>query len=173
MPIPQLKPTAMNHLHAYWRMEYVTQEKSPETRRPFVDLPKMDDDKATLIIARESHSFIIMNRYPYNPGHLLILPYREIPDIEDLTAEERVCFTDTTIKAKRLLKAALKPGGFNIGINLGEAAGAGIPRHLHQHVVPRWTGDTNFMPVLGSTRVLPQSLEAMWDHLKSVCEKLD
>ena len=163
----------MDHLHAYWRMEYITQEKPPEARSPFVDLPKMNDDKATLIIARERHSFILMNRYPYTAGHLLILPYREIPDIEDLTAEERVCFTDTTIKAKRLLKTALKPDGFNIGINLGAAAGAGIPKHLHQHVVPRWTGDTNFMPVLGSTRVLPQSLEAMWDHLNSVCEKLD
>jgi ATP adenylyltransferase len=114
-----------------------------------------------------------MNRYPYNAGHLLVLPYREVPDIEDLSREERVCFFETTLRAKRLLKAALNPNGFNIGINLGEAGGAGIPKHLHQHVVPRWTGDTNFMPVVGSTRVLPQALEAMWDHLKSVCEKLD
>ncbi len=163
----------MEHLHAYWRMEYVAQEKSPGDRRPFVDLPKSNDDKASLILSREAHSFILMNRYPYNPGHLLVLPYRELPDIEDLSSDERTCFFDTTIKAKRLLKAALKPNGFNIGINLGEAGGAGIPKHLHQHVVPRWTGDTNFMPVVGSTRVLPQSLEAMWDHLKSVCEKLD
>lgn len=163
----------MNHLHAYWRMEYVAQEKSPKDRHPFVDLPKLENDKASLIVSRERFSFILMNRYPYNPGHLLVLPYREIPDIEDLSDEERVCFFDTTIKAKRLLIAALKPNGFNIGINLGEAGGAGIPRHLHQHVVPRWTGDTNFMPVVGSTRVLPQSLDAMWDHLKSVCEKLD
>lgn len=163
----------MEHLHAYWRMEYVTQEKSPQDRRPFVDLPKSNDDKASLILSREKFSFILMNRYPYNAGHLLVLPYREVPDIEDLSLEERVCFFETTVKAKRLLKAALNPNGFNIGINLGEAGGAGIPKHLHQHVVPRWTGDTNFMPVVGSTRVLPQALETMWDHLKSVCEKLD
>lgn len=154
-------------------MEYVAQEKSPQDRRPFVDLPKSNNDKASLILSREEHSFILMNRYPYNAGHLLILPYREVPDIEDLTETERVCFFDTTIKAKRILKAALNPNGFNIGINLGEAGGAGIPRHLHQHIVPRWTGDTNFMPVVGSARVLPQALEVMWDHLKSVCEKLD
>lgn len=154
-------------------MEYVAQEKSPKDRRPFVELAQSNDDKASLILCRERLSFIIMNRYPYNPGHLLVLPFREIPDIEDLTPEERTCFFDTTLKAKRLLSAALKPNGFNIGINLGEAGGAGIPRHLHQHVVPRWNGDTNFMPVIGSTRVLPQSLEAMWKHLKSVCEKLD
>lgn len=163
----------MEHLHAYWRMEYVTQEKSPQDRRPFVDLPKSNDDKASLILSREKFSFILMNRYPYNAGHLLVLPYREVPDIEDLSPEERVCFFETTVRAKRLLKAALNPNGFNIGINLGEAGGAGIPKHLHQHVVPRWTGDTNFMPVVGSTRVLPQALETMWDHLKSVCEKLD
>lgn len=149
-------------------MDYVKQEKTPAQRRPFVDLPNMEDDRATLILSREKHSFILMNRYPYNAGHLLILPYREVPDLEDLSDEELLCFTKTTLKAKRLLAKALKPNGFNIGINLGEAAGAGVPKHLHQHVVPRWTGDTNFMPVLGSTRVLPQSLEAMWDHLKEI-----
>ncbi|MBD5781945.1 HIT domain-containing protein [Pelagicoccus sp. NFK12] len=161
----------MDHLHAYWRMEYVKQEKTPAQRRPFVDLPKMDNDKETLILSREEHSFILMNRYPYNAGHLLILPYREVPDLEDLSDEELLCFTKTTLKAKNLLAKALNPNGFNIGINLGEAAGAGVPKHLHQHVVPRWSGDTNFMPVLGSTRVLPQSLEAMWEHLKEVLKK--
>lgn len=146
-------------------MDYVKQEKTPAQRHPFVDLPALDNDKETLILSREKHSFILMNRYPYNAGHLLILPYREVPDLEDLSDEELLCFTKTTLKAKRLLAKALNPNGFNIGINLGEAAGAGVPKHLHQHVVPRWSGDTNFMPVLGSTRVLPQSLEAMWEHL--------
>ncbi|MEM9159618.1 MAG: HIT domain-containing protein [Verrucomicrobiota bacterium] len=162
----------MNFLHAYWRMEYVTQEKSPAERRPFKDLPSLDDDKSTLIISREKESFILMNRYPYNAGHLLVLPYREVPDLEDLKEEERICFMNSSIKAKKILKAALNPDGFNIGINLGEAAGAGIPRHLHLHVVPRWSGDTNFMPVLGSTRVLPTSLESMWDRLRSVADEL-
>lgn len=151
----------------------MAQEKAPKDRRPFVDLPKSDDDKASLIVSREKYTFILMNRYPYNAGHLLVLPYREVADIEDLNKNERHCFLESTIKAKRILKAAIKPDGFNIGINLGEAGGAGIPKHLHLHVVPRWKGDTNFMPVVGSTRVLPQSLEAMWNRLKSVCEKLD
>ena len=158
----------MEHLHAYWRMEYVKQDKSPSERRPFAELPKLDNDKENLVLSREAHSFILMNRYPYNAGHLLILPYREVPYLDDLSDEELLCFSKTTIKAKKLLQLALKPDGFNIGINLGEAAGAGVPLHLHQHVVPRWSGDTNFMPVLGETRVLPQSLAAMWDHLKGV-----
>ncbi len=151
----------------------MTQEKSPAQRRPFVELPDLNDDKATLIVSREAHSFILMNRYPYNAGHLLVLPRREVPQLEDLDDAERLCFINATIKAKRLLQRALKPDGFNIGINLGEAAGAGIPRHLHLHVVPRWNGDTNFMPVLGDTRVLPQSLETMWLHLTTTLATLD
>ena len=163
----------MEHLHAYWRMEYVKQETKPADRRPFVDLPKMDDDKGNLIVARERHSFVLMNRYPYNAGHLLILPYREVANLEDLSDDEMLCFTKTTLKAKRVLQIALKPDGFNIGLNLGSAAGAGVPKHLHQHVVPRWTGDTNFMPVLGDTRVLPQSLASLWEHLKATADSLD
>ena len=132
----------------------------------------MDNDKATLIISREEQSFIMMNRYPYNAGHLLVLPYREVPDIEDLNDKERICFFNATIKAKRILQEALKPDGFNVGINIGEAAGAGVPKHLHLHIVPRWKGDTNFMPVLGSTRVLPQSLNAMWEHLRATADAI-
>lgn len=149
------------------------QEKSPADRRPFVALPSLGDDKAALIVSREPHSFILMNRYPYNAGHLLVLPYREVPFPEDLSEEELLCFTKTTLKARRILNEALQPDGFNIGINLGEAAGAGIPKHLHQHVVPRWKGDTNFMPVLGDTRVLPQALDVMWEHLSATAARLD
>lgn len=152
-------------------MEYVAQEKTPAQRRPFVDLPKLDDKEA-LIVSREARSFILMNRYPYNAGHLLVLPYRETPNLEDLDPEERACFFDAAIKAKRILAKAIKPDGFNIGINLGEAGGAGVPGHVHLHVVPRWNGDTNFMPVLGDTRVLPQSLEAMWTRLHAVAQEL-
>ena len=147
-------------------MEYVAQEKAPKDRRPFVDLPKSDDDKTSLIVSREIYTFILMNRYPYNAGHLLVLPYREVADIEELNKEERHCFLESTIKAKRILKAAIKPDGFNIGINLGEAGGAGIPKHLHLHVVPRWKGDTNFMPVTGDVRVMPQSLDETYALLK-------
>ena len=161
-----------SNLHAYWRMEYVTQEKTPGERRPFVDLPKQTDDRASLIVSREKHSFLLLNRYPYNAGHMMILPYREVPNLEDLSDEERLCFLASTIKAQKILQKAVKPDGFNIGLNIGEAAGAGIPKHLHLHVVPRWDGDTNFMPVLGNARVLPLSLESMWEKLHQTAQEL-
>ena len=131
-------------------------------------IPKSDDDKANLIVSRALHLYSD-GRCPYNPGHLLVLPYREVADIEDLNKDEQNCFLESTIKAKRLLTTAIKPDGFNIGVNLAKPEGLEF-LHLHLHVVPRWNGDTNFMPVVGSTRVLPQSLEAMWDRLKSVRE---
>jgi len=162
----------MDHLHAYWRMEYVTQEAAPKTRRPFAELPQLDDDRAALIVHRAEKSFVLLNRYPYNAGHLMVIPYREVPDLEDLVEAERRCFFDTILFSKRLLERALKPDGFNIGLNLGEAAGAGVPRHLHMHIVPRWSGDTNFMPVVSSTRVLPQALDAMWEGLQAARQEL-
>ena len=106
-----------------------------------------------------------MNKFPYNCGHLLVIPLRQVADIEDLTSEERVEFFDAIIKAKQILKNAMNPDAFNVGFNLGAKAGAGIPEHLHCHVVPRWDGDTNFMPVISDTRVLPQAMDALWGKL--------
>jgi len=106
----------------------------------------------------------VLNRFPYNPGHLLAVPFREVTELEELTPAEGAALMAEIIFAKRLLAAALKPDGFNVGFNLGAAAGGSIP-HLHAHIVPRWNGDTNFMPVIGHTRTLPQSLEATWDRL--------
>ena len=114
--------------------------------------------------------FAVMNRYPYTNGHLLLLPYREVADYDALTPEERHELADATARAVGWLRAALAPDGFNVGMNLGAAAGAGIPRHLHLHVVPRWTGDTNFMPVVGQAKVIPEALETTWAKLRAAVE---
>ena len=111
-----------------------------------------------------------MNRYPYNAGHLLVLPFREVAELELLETEERHELMDLIIKAQQILTRALRPNGFNTGFNFGNAGGAGIPCHLHCHVVPRWEGDTNFMPVIGNTRVLPDSMDAMWERLNACLE---
>jgi len=155
-------------LHAYWRMDYIEAPRYPAAmRRPFTDLPALGDDKTALIVHRNRLSYLVLNRYPYNPGHLLAVPFREVADVDQLTAEERAEIFDEIVLAKRLLTAAMKPDGFNIGFNLGAAAGGSIT-HLHGHVVPRWNGDNNFMPVIGETRVLPQSLEVTWERLTTV-----
>jgi ATP adenylyltransferase len=158
----------MNHLHAYWRMEYIEAPKSGDSpATPFSDIPKATDEKAVHLLYRGALTYLVLNRYPYNAGHLLAIPYREAADLEDLSEDEANDLTRTIIKGKQILRQALNPDGFNIGFNLGAAAGAGIPRHLHCHIVPRWSGDTNFMPVLGGTRVLPTSLDAMWERLRT------
>jgi len=156
----------MNHLHAYWRMEYVESPK-PEKGgdNPFIKALNLDNDREALILHRSALSFIIMNKFPYNAGHLLVLPIREVAELEKLDENERSDLMNAVVHAKAILAKALNPDGFNIGFNFGRAAGAGIPSHLHAHIVPRWSGDTNFMPVLGDTRVLPESLEAMYQRL--------
>ena len=157
----------MNYLHAYWRMEYVEAPDKKKTKNlTFVELLAEDNDEANLILHRGPETFIIMNRYPYNAGHLMVLPNRKVADLEDLTVSERMEMLEQVIHGKQILTSAIKPGGFNVGINIGEAGGAGIPGHLHMHIVPRWEGDTNFMPVLGETRVLPTSLESLYKRLK-------
>jgi ATP adenylyltransferase len=162
----------MQQLHAYWRMEYIEAPRYPATmKRPFTDLPQMGDDKAALIIHRSQLSYLVLNRFPYNPGHLLAVPFREVVDIEELSAAERADLMEEVVFAKRVLTEAMKPDGVNIGFNLGSAAGGSIA-HLHGHIVPRWNGDNNFMPVIGQTRVLPQSLEATWDRLTAAVAKL-
>jgi ATP adenylyltransferase len=156
----------MQQLHAYWRMEYIEAPRYPATmQRPFTELPALGDDRAALIVHRGSLSYLILNRFPYNPGHLLAVPFREVTDLEQLTAAERADLFDEIILGQRLLSAALRPEGFNIGFNLGSAVAGGSIAHLHGHIVPRWNGDNNFMPVLGQTRILPQSLNATWEKL--------
>jgi ATP adenylyltransferase len=161
----------MDHLHAYWRMEYIEAPRLPTGANIFTELPKLGDDAQALIIHRSKLSYLILNRYPYNAGHLLAVPFRPVTDLTDLDPAERADLMDEIIHGKDILRAALKPDAFNIGFNLGSAAGGSIP-HLHAHIVPRWNGDTNFMPVIGQTRVLPQSLDAMYQRLKATADSL-
>jgi ATP adenylyltransferase len=161
----------MEQLHAYWRMEYIEAPRFPDVKRPFSELPALGDDRAALIVYRSPLSYLMLNRFPYNPGHLLAIPYREISDIEELTPAESADLFQIITTGKRLLRQALKPDGINIGFNLGSAAGGSIP-HLHGHLVPRWSGDNNFMPVIGQTRTLPQALEATWERLSAEATRL-
>jgi ATP adenylyltransferase len=162
----------MQQLHAYWRMDYIEAPRYPATmKRPFTDLPRMGDDRAALIVHRTPLSYLVLNRFPYNPGHLLAVPFREVVELEELSGAERADLMEEITFARRLLSEAMKPDGINIGFNLGSAAGGSIA-HLHGHVVPRWNGDNNFMPVVGQTRVLPQSLEATWERLSSCVAQL-
>ena len=157
----------MQQLHAYWRMEYIEAPRYPATmKRPFTELPAMGDDRLALIVHRSAYTYLVLNRFPYNPGHLLAVPYREVVEPEELPRAERADLMEEVVFARRLLSAAMKPDGVNIGYNLGSAAGGSIA-HLHAHIVPRWNGDNNFMPVLGQIRVLPQSLEATWERLSA------
>jgi len=163
----------MQQLHAYWRMEYIEAPRYPrEMKRPFTELPALGDDRAALIVHRSKLSYLILNRFPYNPGHLLAVPYREVTELEALDAAERADLFDEVIRAQTILTAALKPEGFNIGFNLGNAVAGGSIAHLHGHIVPRWNGDNNFMPVLGQTRILPQSLDATWEKLSAAAAAL-
>jgi ATP adenylyltransferase len=158
----------MEQLHAYWRMEYIESPRYPPAmKRPFSELPAMGDDRKALIVHRSESSYLVLNRFPYNPGHLLAVPFREVTELEELTVTERGDLTEAIVTGKRLLAAALKPDGFNVGFNLGSVSGGSIP-HLHAHIVPRWKGDNNFMPVIGNTRILPQSLDATWERLSQV-----
>lgn len=143
------------------RMAYVTaggmDSSSTGPDCPFCRIPTLDD-AAGLIVARGDLVYVVLNLFPYNPGHLMVVPYRHIPDYTELTAAEMVEFGEFTSRAMTVLRKVSGPHGFNIGMNAGASAGAGIAAHLHQHVVPRWGGDANFMPVIGATKVLPQLL---------------
>ena len=164
---------SMERLHAYWRMPYILAPKDKSDANPFVKIHEMKDDRKAYILFRGKWNYIVMNRYPYNAGHLLVLPFREVAALELLRQEERHELMDLIVKAQQILQRALNPSGFNTGFNFGKAAGAGIPRHLHCHVVPRWEGDTNFMPVISNTRVLPDSMDAMWERLNACVEAAD
>jgi len=145
-------------------MTYIEGHKPSDNGRLFSELPKRGDDRAALILHRTRLSYLVLNRFPYNPGHLLAIPFRAVAELVDLEPAERADLMDAIVIGQEVLRAAVKPDGFNVGFNLGAAAGGSIA-HLHAHIVPRWTGDTNFMPVIGDTRVLPQALESTYDRL--------
>ncbi|HSL66944.1 MAG TPA: HIT domain-containing protein [Actinomycetota bacterium] len=155
----------MERLWSPWRMEYIEAAKGEPGGCIFCDLPAKGDDAATLILARGVRGFVLMNSFPYNPGHLMVAPFRHTGDFEDLHGDELSDLDGLLKRSLRALREEMEPQGFNIGTNLGRVAGAGIPDHLHWHVVPRWNGDTNFMPVVGQTRVLPELLEETYRKL--------
>lgn len=133
----------------------------------FCDLPGRGDDEATMILLRTDHAFAILNKYPYNPGHLMIAPLRHVGDIAELKDDELEETAGLLRRSVQVIRDVWQPSGFNLGMNLGQIAGAGIPDHVHWHVVPRWSGDTNFMPVIGNTKVLPELLEDTYSKLRS------
>ncbi|MFZ2658015.1 MAG: HIT domain-containing protein [Victivallales bacterium] len=153
-------------LWAPWRIEFVT---SPKSGRCFLcsKNKRFDGPEEELIIAKGRHVFAILNRFPYNSGHLMIVPYRHVNSLTLLDKKVVYELMDMTLQAQAVMTAAMKPAGFNIGFNIGAAAGAGHEEHVHLHIVPRWVGDTNFMPVLEDTRVVPQALNETAAYLRA------
>jgi ATP adenylyltransferase len=160
----------MDTLHAPWRIDYILAPKEPLREGGeslFTRMARSSDDVANLIIARGKSCFAVMNRYPYNGGHVMTVPYKQVANFNGLTPEEITELMLLTRCCQNAIQSAMNPDGFNVGINLGKVAGAGIVEHLHVHIVPRWNGDTNFMPVLGNTSVLPEALEETAAKLRS------
>jgi ATP adenylyltransferase len=155
----------LSRLWAPYRMAYVTGATETEGDGcPFCSIPAMPDDRS-LVCARGSLVYAVLNLHPYNPGHLMVVPYRHLSELEDLTTAESTELTAMTADAVRAIKKASAPHGFNVGLNLGSAAGGSLAAHLHQHVVPRWGGDANFATVVGGVKVMPQLLEQTRDIL--------
>ncbi len=159
-------------LWAPWRMEYIERPSvgSGASTDIFLELPQQDNDRDNLILHRGKSAFVMLNLYPYTNGHLLIAPYRQVAELENLNDEELLEVNKLLAQGVRWLKLAYNPDGFNVGINLGRAAGAGIPIHIHWHIVPRWSGDTNFMTTVANTRVMPEELGTCYDRLKRIVE---
>jgi ATP adenylyltransferase len=154
----------MERIWAPWRVNYI-RIKNP-AGCIFCDKPKEDKDEENGILYRGEKNFIIMNAYPYNPGHLMVVPYRHLGKLEDMTEDERNEHYKITARAVEVLREETKTENFNIGMNLGRVAGAGIADHIHTHIVPRWNGDHNFMPVIGETRVVSESMRDIYNKLK-------
>jgi ATP adenylyltransferase len=159
---------AATSIQAPWRMDYIRSLEQPDDgcflcRAGECDSPQAR--KQRLVLWTSEHCVVLINRFPYTNGHLLIAPRRHVADLDELGDDEALDLHRQTVAAEKLLKQAMNPQGFNVGINLGRAAGAGVPGHLHQHVVPRWSGDTNYMSVIGEVRVVPQAMSTLWDEL--------
>jgi len=152
----------MELLWSPWRLQYVSSSKHEGCI--FCDAPKREDGKQ--ILHRGKHSFIIINAFPYNSGHVMVVPFRHVPTLELLTEEEAIEIHKNVVRSMRAIRKTYKPDGFNIGVNVGSAAGAGVAGHVHVHVVPRWVGDSNFMTILSNTKVLPELLADTYSKLK-------
>jgi ATP adenylyltransferase len=157
----------MDRLWAPWRIGYVSQADK-ENECFLCAAAQSDDDKQSMVVLRGRSCFCVLNRWPYNNGHLIVAPLAHKADLTELTDAELLEQMQMLRRCRENLAAAAKPHGFNIGLNLGKAAGAGLAGHLHWHIVPRWEGDTNFMPVLADAKVIAQSLESLWELLRQV-----
>jgi ATP adenylyltransferase len=168
------KRTNMKRMWSPWRSQYIASFRNPPKKKKrgeslFTSAERAGDDDAQLIVWRGKYCFVIMNRYPYNNGHLMVVPYRQTSDIQQLTRDELAEVMETVQRAIRALDAEMAPEAYNFGANIGKASGAGVAEHIHFHVVPRWNGDTNFMPVLSDTKVISQDIQ---DTLKKLRKRL-
>ncbi|AJF06310.1 HIT family protein [Geoalkalibacter subterraneus] len=159
----------MESLWAPWRMEYIKGESPKECI--FCLKSKPEEDRQRMVLFRGEHSFVIINRYPYTNGHLMVAPYRHTVNLGDFTDAELIEVHRLISLSCDVLKDCVNPDGFNVGLNIGRVAGAGIDDHLHYHIVPRWSGDTNFMPVMADVRVVPQHLEETYEQLRAAFDK--
>jgi len=158
----------MNHLWSPWRMEYI-ENTHKEDGCVFCNAQAEAEDGAeNLITYRGEYAYVILNRFPYTSGHLMVIPFEHKPNLEELNAQTRAEMMELTSRCTTALNSIYRPQGFNIGVNIGEAAGAGVLGHVHIHIVPRWKGDTNFMSAVGGTRVLPEALEDTYKRVKAV-----
>jgi ATP adenylyltransferase len=162
----------MEPLHAPWRIEYILGPKTGPADAPiFKQIADSSDDENNLVIVRDRTCYALLNRYPYTGGHLMVVPYKQTPDLNGLTEDELADLFKLTRRCQNALTAVMQPQGFNIGINTGRVAGAGIVEHVHVHVVPRWNGDTNFMPVIANTTVVPEALAEVAKKLRAELAK--
>ncbi len=159
MDFPKIE---LETLWAPWRFEYLTKSDS---RDFLAEAARSSDDKAHLVLTRRKNAFLMMNRYPYTVGHLMAVPYRKVGELGALGENEIAELFSLVVHGQNILRKVMKAQGFNIGMNIGECAGAGVPDHLHVHIVPRWSGDTNFMPILSGTRVISESLQSLHEKL--------
>ena len=157
----------MESLHAPWRIEYILARKPEMKEGLFTRIAQSSDDVENLVVVRDRTCFALLNLFPYNGGHLMVVPYKEVADFNGLTDEELADLWKLVRRCINALTAVMNPAGFNVGANLGRVAGAGIAEHLHIHIVPRWSGDTNFMPVIANTGVLPDALKEIAAKLRA------
>lgn len=164
----------LERLWSPWRMAYIRSAAAPpEAGCLFCRVGRSHTDRANLVLARRSHALLMLNRFPYNPAHLMVAISRHVAAFADLSAAEQADWMALTALAERALGAEYHPDGMNLGVNLGRVAGAGFPGHLHQHLVPRWNGDSNFMATVAETRVLPEALGVTWGRLRRAIQALE
>lgn len=171
MSMEQFPKRELETLWAPWRVEYF--EKEPRNSDFLTAAAQANDDAAHFVITRRKTAFLIMNRYPYSVGHLMAVPYRKTAELSSLGENEIVELWNLVTHGQALLRATAKAQGFNVGLNLGECAGAGVIDHLHIHIVPRWSGDTNFMPILAGARTISEGLRALYDKLMHAQASID